>query len=879
MLSIKDVDKSLLPDMLLDYVSNKEMYMNDVVLFRVGDFYEAYFDDAVYLSSTAGITLTSKKIAGKQKTAQELEDEKSLDGIKNSKLLVPMAGVPHRTLKIYAAKIIQSGKRVVVVEQLENPKDVKGRNIKRGVVAIMTAIDLNDDISNNFLCIVYHDTFGNNFSLCFADIYTGDIYLTTVDTIDNVLNEIVRYKPHELLITEEVSELLTPVLKNNPNLHMMVTVEDRVFTLNNPVNQICKAFHINSVDSIKYNNTLELKCLSVLLNYVEYTHKSEITFGSLPECYLCDSYMSIDMASRNNLELCENIVDKGQKNTLYSVLNTCKTSMGSREMKQWIEKPLLNRASINRRLRGVSELVSDPDYLHEIRNSLIGIMDISRIIGRLKLNKTISKDFVNLRDSLLKMPQLKLYLNKFQSDILKSLYYAMDDYDALAYLLESAFLDDPATDIKEGLVIKSGYNSKLDEARDMIENSNQYISAFEERERLRTGIKNLKVVNRDGLCMIEVKSSNANKVPSDYRIEKSLKNDIRYMNDESEQLGKNLYSAIERSKAIEIELYEEIKSIVLNEVEKLTTLANIIAEFDCLCSLANVAVNNHYTCPNINMEGILEIKGGRHPVVELLTESEFIDNDIFMDMSSDRFLLITGPNMAGKSTYMRQTALITIMAHLGSFVPANYANIPLTDKIFTRIGASDNISSGQSTYMVEMVEVKNILDNATSKSLVLLDEVGRGTSTVDGLSMAQSITEYIHNKIGCKTLFATHYHELIDLEKSLDGLKNYHMSVTEENNSIVFLRKIQPGGLSNSYGIDVAKLAGIPEEVIARAWEVYENLEHHNVLLDSKSENVYNAENLFDKSGEVMERLRSIKSKKLSPLDSYKYLIDLLELV
>lgn len=876
MLSVKDVDKSLLPEMLLDYVTNKEMYMNDVVLFRVGDFYEAYFDDAVYLSSVAGITLTSKKVAGKQKTQQELEDEKSLEGIKNSKLLVPMSGVPHRTLKIYAPKIIQSGKRVVVVEQLENPKDVKGRNIKRGVVAVMTAMDLNDDIYNNFICIVYHDIFSNNFSLCFADVYTGDIYLTTVDTIDNILNEIVRYKPHELLMTQEVSELLSPIIDNNPSLHMMKTVEDRAFELNNPVNQITKAFNINSIDSIKYNNPLELKCLSVLLNYVEYTHKSEITFGSLPVCYMCDSYMSIDMASRNNLELCENIVDKGQKNTLYSVLNSCKTSMGSRELKQWIEKPLLNRASIMRRLRSVSELVSDEESLTEMRNSLIGIMDISRIIGRLKLNKAITKDFVNLRDSLLKMPQLKIYLSRFNSDMLKSLYYSMDDYNSLAYLLDSAFLDDPATDIKEGLVIKSGYNSKLDEARDMIDNSTQYISDFENKERIRTGIKNLKVVNRDGLCMIEVKSTYANKVPSDYRIEKSLKNDIRYMNDESEQLGKNLYSAIERSKSIEIELYEEIKSIVLDEAEKLTTLSHIIAEFDCLCSLAFVALKNNYTCPNINMEGILEIKGGRHPVVELLTESKFVDNDVYMDMSSDRFLLITGPNMAGKSTYMRQTALITIMSHIGSFVPANFANIPLTDKIFTRIGASDNISSGQSTYMVEMVEVKNILDNATSKSLVLLDEVGRGTSTVDGLSMAQSITEYIHNKIGCKTLFATHYHELIDLEKTLSGLKNYHLSVTEENNSIVFLRKIKPGGLSNSYGIDVAKLAGIPSEVITRAWEVYESLEHHSISVEEKK---INQGNLFDKSDEVIDKLKAIKNKKLSPLDSYKYLIELLELV
>lgn len=888
MITTKNVNRENLSPMMLQYATIKDQYPNDVVLMRVGDFFEAYFEDALLMSTVGGVRFTAKKLSVKDGEKDSEDDtnktsningEKqpyTVDEIANSKILIPMAGVPHKSLQVYSQKLINSGKRVVVVEQMEDPKTVKGRNVLREVIKIMSTIEKDGEylteFLNNYICSIYKEE--NKYGLCFADVSTSEVFLTTVEGIDGVLNELARYKPSELVLTDEINTLLGNQIENKLKFNIMRTIENGVFELENPTDKVMSCFNIDSIDKIKLGSILELKSLCVTINYIEYTQKLTFNFGKLPVSYDFSNYMNIDMYSRRNLELTESLCDETQRGTLLSVLNTCQTSMGSRLLKQWLEKPLLSKNKITSRLEGVSELVLEPKLLEEIQKNLFGVLDISRIMGRLSRNSSIPRDLINLRDSLRKMPIIFNYLSKFDSSILKDLYKEMGTFEDLVYLLDTALLEDPAGDIKEGIVLKPGYNADLDTARDMIENSNKYFAELEERERVKTGIKNLKVVNKNSKCTFEVRKINYDKVPDYFKIEKALKDSTRYVTDESEALEKDLFSAIERSKSIEIDLYEELKSVVLGEYHNLTILAEIIATFDVLCSLSKVAISYNYVCPKLNNEGYINIKGGRHPVVEKLSSEKFVSNDTLMDMSSNNFILLTGPNMAGKSTYMRQVALITVMAHIGSFVPGEYADIPLTDKIFTRIGASDDISSGRSTYMVEMVEVKNIIDNATKKSLVLLDEVGRGTSTSDGLSIAQALTEHIYNNIGCKTLFATHYHELIALENSLQGLKNYHMSVSKENNDLVFIRKLKQGGLSESYGIDVAKLAGIPDSVINRAWEVLGHIEGKKEYL--KDDGVMS--NIMD-SNKAIEMLKYIDKATLTPISAYKMLLDILDVM
>lgn len=885
MITTKNVDRSKLTGMMLQYAQVKDEYPNDVVLFRVGDFFEAYFEDAVTFSTICGIVFTGKRIGSRTENKKvnlySGEDEKlSTDDIMNSISIIPMAGVPHKALNQYAQQLIYSGKRVVVVEQLEDPKTVQqGQLVKRGVVCILSNMDKDgeylSEYLNNWICLVYNDN--SKYSLCFADVSTCEVYITTVEDLDGLLNEVSRYKPSEIILNSQISDLVSYQIEHLLKLKVMVTVDDDLYdtTLNKSLfEDICKSCKISNIQLLGYKSISEIYALYLLLAYVKETKKIDFELAKLPIFYTFDNYMSIDMYSRVNLELTENISDKSRRGSLIGVLDTCKTSMGSRLLKQWIDRPLLNKSKINKRLDAVTELISDETLLSEIRNAMIGILDISRIMGRLKLNKSIPRDLVNLKVSLQKLPNIKNKLNSYNSGLISDIFKNMDTFDGLVFLLDKSLLDDPVSDIKEGLVLKSGYNSNLDTARDMIENSNKYLSDLEESERVRTGIKNLKVVNKNGKCAIEVTKQNLDKIPSDYRIEKALKSSTRYVTDESERLEKELYSAIERSKAIEIELYEELKATVLSEYHNIILLCDMLSTLDVLCSFANVALENNYNRPTINSTGHILIQEGRHPVVEKM-QGNFIVNDTTMDLSKNNFLIITGPNMAGKSTYMRQVALIVLMAHIGSYVPALLADISLTDKIFTRIGASDDISSGRSTYMVEMSEVKNILDNATKNSLVILDEVGRGTSTSDGMAIAQAISEYIINNIGCKTLFATHYHELTVLENNFENIKNYHMAVSKENGTLEFIRKLEKGGLSESYGIDVAELAGIPSEVIKRAWQILGNIEKGKsdilVVSDSKG--------LTEKEQKIIDIIGKIDRYSLSPSNAYFQMCHILDLI
>ena len=881
MLTTKNVDRTKLPPMKWQYAEIKDKYPNDIVMFRVGDFFEAYFEDALPVSTICGLRFTGQRIGNKEDKEEkqsnlypDKEDKLTTEEVMNSKTIIPLAGVPHRALGGYAQQLIQAGYRVVVVEQMEDPKTVKGRLVKREVVSILSSMNKEDEYLteylNNFICIVYKEQ--ENFSVCFADITTSDVYTTTVSDINGILNEISRYKPSEILLNDEMSMLLDSSLESRLKLKIMKTIDNSMFVFNNPIQKILTAFEINEITKIKYNSIGELKCLCALINYIEYTQKVSFDFGKLPICYTSDNFMSIDMYSRMNLELTENIGDKTRKGTLLSVLDNCKTSMGSRMLKQWIDKPLQSKAKIERRLEGVQELYNNEDMLNAIQESMFGILDISRIMGRLRLNRSIPRDLVNLRDSLAKIPGIKKHLVQLDCPILVDLYNHMSTFEDLCFLLQNSLLEDPVSDIKDGLVLRQGYNKELDVARDMIENSNKYLFELEQSERDKTGIKNLKVVNKNGKCALEVSKVYYDKVPSYYKIEKALKASTRYTTDESEKLERELYSAIERSKAIEIELYEELKSVVLEDYQNITALCEVLSTLDALCSLAKAALTNGYKRPEINTNGVINIKNGRHPVVEKV-QGEFVPNDTVMDLVNNQFLLITGPNMAGKSTYMRQIALITLMAHIGSFVPAEKANISVVDKIFTRIGASDDISSGRSTYMVEMTEVKNILDNATRFSLVLLDEVGRGTSTSDGLSIAQAVSEYIYNNIGCKTLFATHYHELIALEEQLKGLRNYHMSVNKDNGTLEFVRKLEQGGLSESYGIDVAELAGLPQSVIDRAWGILK------VVDGDKKEKLTELSVSKTENNVVLDKLKGLDKSDLSAVSAYRILCELIDLV
>ena len=849
------VDLDSLPPLMAYIAKVKLQYPDCVLLTRVGDFFESYFEDAPIVSDVCDIVLTGKLIGKKE------------DG-----MVIPMAGVPHAALNDYVKMLMDSGKKVVVCDQMEDPKKVpKGQLVKRDVTRILTMGTADSGVLseyvNNFLCSIYK--VDERFGLCFSDITTGEIFVSSAETIDSALNEIAKFKPSEILANNECRLIFESLIEKRLKLKVVFSVLDLNFSMDDIYSKISKCFKSYDITKFKYGHISELYSLYCSLEYIEYTQCLTVDFSNRPKFYNVDNYMTIDIDSRRNLELCENIVDKGKRGTLLSVLDNTNTAMGARLMRQWLETPLLEINKINYRLNAVEELYNNSDVCNSIKEILSGVLDISRIINRLKFNRAVPRDLVSLRESLKCLPELKKKLESLcNSEYLKALYNGLNVFDDLVFLLDKSILDTPSTDIRDGLVLKNGYNSDLDKARDMITNSTKYLEELEEKEREETGIKNLKVSNSGGMCVIEVTKANLSRVPSHYRIEKVLKNSTKYKTDETERLELELFSAMEHSKNLEIDLYEEIRSEVLKELNSLSILCEVISVIDCLCSFAYSSVKYKYVKPQLNTEGILSILDGRHPVVENVDKKcDFVSNNTYLDKGLDRFILITGPNMAGKSTYMRQVALITLMAHIGCFVPCSNANIALTDKIFTRIGASDDISSGRSTYMVEMEEVKNILLNATSNSLVLLDEVGRGTSTTDGLAIAQAITEFLHNKVGCKTLFATHYHELISLENSLQGLRNYHLSVgRDEDNNLVFLRKIEKGGLSESYGIDVAELAGIPEEVIKRAWTILSKIDGIVDVVEEK-----------DKDTEIIDKLKGIDKGALTPTSAYRLLSELLE--
>ena len=797
----------MLTPMMRQYFEIKENYKDCILFFRLGDFYEMFFEDAKIASRELELVLTGRDCG--------LEER------------APMCGIPFHAASSYIARLVNKGYKVAIGEQVEDPAVAKGI-VKRDVIKVITPgtfIEASEDseYKNTYLmCIVEEN---GNFGISISDISTGEFKVTSFTSIKaTLLDEITKINPKEILVDEKISEEL---------LSEITSVSQALITKRNLTNAICTEDElINQFSEVCVANLNELsKTVSkALLKYIYDTQKITLTNINLLEYYDIVNYMTIDGNSRRNLELTESLKEKSKKGSLIWVLDKTSTSMGGRAIRKWIEEPLIIKKEIEKRLNGVEELFSKNYFNEDLRLLLKEIYDIERIVGKISNKNVNAKDLISLRNSIEKLPGIKNHLSIANSDILKEWFNELDELLDIKDLLSKSILDDPSISLKEGNLIKDGYNNEVDNLRTAKLHGKEWIAALENREREFTGIKSLKVgYNKVFGYYIEISKANYSSIPEGRYIRKqTLANAERYITQELKEMEEKILGAEEKLISLEYNLFIEIREAIEKEIPRLKHSARIIGNLDALSTLSLIALENDYVKPSINEEGIIEIQEGRHPVVEkVIGNGEFVSNDTTLNTKDNRLLLITGPNMAGKSTYMRQVALITLMAQIGSFVPAKYANISVCDKIFTRIGASDDLAGGKSTFMVEMWEVSNILKNATSRSLVLLDEVGRGTSTYDGLSIAWSVIEYIskNNALKCKTLFATHYHELTKLEGSIEGVKNYSVAVTEVDDNIIFLRKIVEGGADQSYGIEVAKLAGLPNEVIERAKEILSSLE------------------------------------------------------
>lgn len=798
-----------LTPMMRQYFEIKENYKDCILFFRLGDFYEMFFEDAETAARELELVLTGRD-CGLEKRA-------------------PMCGIPFHASNSYIGRLVAKGYKVAICEQVEDPKVAKGI-VKRDVIKVITPGTYTDssfveETKNNYIMTIYADLERNKCSLAITDISTGD-FLATEGELEKgvILDEISKFNPKEIILLDSLDqELIKDITLTTPALISRKPIEyfEENFeeVLNNQFGE--------------KSNSLSLmvkKSSNALVKYILDTQKISLTNINDIEVYSLVDFMTIDLSSRRNLELTENLREKSKKGSLLWVLDKTETSMGSRMLRRWIEEPLVNKEKITLRLNAVEELFNDLSLNDSLKEALHDIYDIERILGKISNKNANAKDLIALKTSIGKIPNVKGIIENCTSSLLKNYHHNLDDLRDIYELLEKSIKEDPSLTLKDGDLIKDGFNSEIDELRLAKTNGKDWISSLENREREFTGIKSLKVgFNKVFGYYIEISKANYSSIPEGRYIRKqTLANAERFITPELKEIEEKLLGASEKLCSLEYDIFLDIRNEVENHIDRLKTTAKIIAELDCISNLAFVALENDFIKPEINEDGETKIENGRHPVVEkVIPKGEFIPNDTIINKDDNQLLIITGPNMAGKSTYMRQVAIITLMCQIGSFVPASKANISVVDKIFTRIGASDDLAGGKSTFMVEMWEVSNILKNATENSLVLLDEVGRGTSTYDGLSIAWSVIEYIckNKNLRCKTLFATHYHELTKLEGEIHGVRNYSVAVKEVDNNIIFLRKIIEGGADQSYGIEVAKLAGIPDEVINRAKEILETLE------------------------------------------------------
>ena len=859
--------------MMQRYLETKEQYKDCILFYRLGDFYEMFFDDAVTASRELELTLTGKD-CGQEERA-------------------PMCGIPHHAAEIYVSRLIAKGYKVAICEQLEDPKTAKGI-VKRGVIRIVTPgtiVDSNmlEERKNNFIMSIFKT--GIFFGISVCDISTGEFYSAEIKDNQNfplVLDEIARYMPSELVINSMMANCQEEMDKIKERFECYITKFNDKFFISD-CSKIKEKFQLfdnnqNIIENIE-DKTLAVPSINALIEYIEQTQMTTLDHINKITIYNISKYMSLDISARRNLEITEKMRDKSKKGTLLWVLDKTSTSMGGRLLRRWLNDPLIDTTEINKRLEAVKELKDDIILRGDIIENLKKVYDIERLAGKMAYGNANARDMITLRNSLEKLPELKKVVANCNSNLLKDLYKNLDELQDIYKLIENSIVDDPPMTIKDGGIIKLGYDEEIDKLKTATTEGKNWIIQLEAEEREKTGIKNLKVgFNKVFGYFIEVTKSYLDQVPERYIRKQTLTNAERYITEELKNLENQILGAEDKVVNLEYEAFTKIREEIAKNVKRLQTTSNVVSTLDVLASFATVAEDMNYCMPQVDNSGIIDIKGGRHPVIEkMLGTGAFVENDTILDKEENRLSIITGPNMAGKSTYMRQVALITLMAQVGSFVPATEAHIGVVDKIFTRVGASDDLSMGQSTFMVEMMEVATILKEATQNSLVILDEIGRGTSTYDGLSIAWAVAEYIADKekCGAKTLFATHYHELTELEEKLEGVKNYNIAVKEKGEDIIFLRKIVRGGTDESYGIHVARLAGVPKVVTQKADEILRGLERKNILTGKKQESKKAVEGQFDmfnyKLAEIAHEIDKVNLNELTPIDALNTLVKIKE--
>ncbi len=861
--------------MMQRYLETKEQYKDCILFYRLGDFYEMFFDDAITAARELEITLTGKD-CGQEERA-------------------PMAGVPHHAAEMYISRLIAKGYKVAICEQLEDPKTAKGI-VKRGVIRVVTpgtVVESNmlEERKNNFIMSICK--VGIYFGISVCDISTGEFYAAEIRDNNNfplLLDEIARYSPSELVVNSMMADCEEEMAKIKERFSSYITkFQDKFF--DSKADTLKLRFDILDTNHNKVQNIDEKKfavaAINALVEYIEQTQMTNLEHINKITVYQISKYMSLDINARRNLEITEKMRDKSKKGTLLWVLDKTSTSMGGRNLRRWLSDPLIDTKEINRRLYSVKELKEDMMLRDEVIENLKKVYDIERLAGKMAYGNANARDMITLKNSLLKLPEVKNILSNCKSEMLKELYEDLDVLQDIYELIEKAIVDDPPMGVKDGGIIKMGYDEEIDHLKTATTEGKNWIIQLEAEEKEKTGIKNLKVgFNKVFGYFIEVTKSNLNQVPDRYIRKQTLTNTERYITEELKNLENQILGAEEKVVNLEYEAFTKIREEIARNVKRLQRTANAISTLDVLASFAQVAEDMNYCMPEVDNGGIIDIKAGRHPVIEkMLGAGAFVENDTYLDKDENRLSIITGPNMAGKSTYMRQVALITLMAQVGSFVPVASAKIGVVDKIFTRVGASDDLSMGQSTFMVEMMEVATILKEATQNSLVILDEIGRGTSTYDGLSIAWAVAEYIadKSKCGAKTLFATHYHELTELEDKIEGVKNYSIAVKEKGEDIIFLRKIVRGGTDESYGIHVARLAGVPKPVTEKANEILNSLERKNVLTGKKQEKTSKkqVEGQFDmynyKLAEIAHEVDKINLNELTPIDALNTLVRIKE--
>lgn len=866
-----EIQTEKLTPMMQQYMETKNQYKDCILFYRLGDFYEMFFDDALCVTKELELTLTGKSCG---------LDERA-----------PMCGVPFHSAESYINRLVERGYKVAICEQVEDPKSAKGL-VKREVIRVVTPgtnsfTSSLDETRNNYLMGIV--SIEGKFGISVVDVTTGEYLMTEVDSVSKLLDEINKFTPSEIICNDTF--YISGVDMNDLSSRLGIVIsplDPSYFDKDSCQRALCRHFKVSTLEGLGFKEyAIGTIAAGSIMQYLEETQKCFLAHISHLLPYHTGKYMLLDRNTRRNLELVETLREKQKRGSLLWVLDKTKTAMGARKLRSSLEQPLIDKETILQRYDAIDELNQDVITREELREYLNPVYDLERLLSKISYKTVNPRDMIALESSLSMLPHIRLLCSNFKSDLFQDFTQNLDPLEDVYQLIHSAIVEEPPISVREGGIFKNGFNEEIDHLRNAKTEGKNWLADLETTEKEQTGIKNLRIkYNKVFGYYLEVTKSFVNQVPDTWIRKQTLTNAERYTTPELKEMEDTILGAEDRLYNLEYAVFCQLREEIFQQMDRIQQTASVIASIDMIASLAYVAEHNHYVRPKLNNKGILRIKDGRHPVIEqMIAHDMFIPNDTFLDEDSHRLVIITGPNMAGKSTYMRQTALIVLMAQLGSFVPASQADISLVDRIFTRVGASDDLASGQSTFMVEMTEVANILHNATKNSLIILDEIGRGTSTFDGLSIAWSVVEHIVDKklIGAKTLFATHYHELTELEGKLEGVQNYCIAVKEDGEDIVFLRKIVKGGADKSYGIQVAKLAGVPEQVLIRAREIADQLENKDALsldgvvnqmaVSSPGEKTMNQLSIFDTMGndqtdDILFELRDIDLSRVTPMDA-----------